>query len=208
MLTPELEALIDPYDYYRAMREGSVAEKVFHAARLKVVVEATPVAGKTVLELGCGTGMLAIPLARAGADVTGVELSQDHLDKMNSYAQEAGVAVEGIQADASDLPFEDDSFEVVVVASLVHLLPDPTAMLCEAERVCRPSGRLVICGPWQKHPKSNKKLKALLRGSAPDERSFPFKVATLRRLLQRSTYLGRKNNWAMGYYASLWSPDR
>jgi len=112
-----------------------------------------------------------------------------------------------VQGDARRLPFADDSFDVVVVASLVHLVPEAGPLLREAERVCRGDGRLVVAGPWEKHPKSMTSVRTLLRGASADHRRYPFNVRRLRRLLPRSRFLGRKTDYMMGYLATTWVPD-
>lgn len=210
MMAPETNPLIDDHDYFAAMQRGSKAERLFHPARLRLIREMASWRGRDVLELGSGTGCIAIPLAQAGASVTAVELSASHLEQLQRYAEQRGVAVEGVQADARELPFDDDSFDVVVVASLVHLVPGTDRLLHEVQRVCRPAGRLVIAGPWHRHPKSNRLLKTILRGGkAPDSRKHqPFTEDLLKQQLGGSTFLGSKYNYPLGYFATLFVPDR
>jgi ubiquinone/menaquinone biosynthesis C-methylase UbiE len=202
--------LVDDHDYYAAMQRGTKAEKLFHPARLRLIREMASWRDRSVLELGSGTGCVAIPLAEAGAEVTAVELSSDHLQQLQRYAKQRGVEIEGVEADARALPMASDSFDVVVVASLVHLVPGTDRLLLEAERVCRPKGRLVIAGPWHRHPKSNRFLKTILRGGkAPDARKRqPFTEDLLRKQLTQSTFLGSKYNYPIGYFATLFVPDR
>jgi 2-polyprenyl-3-methyl-5-hydroxy-6-metoxy-1,4-benzoquinol methylase len=210
MMAPKTEALIDDHDYFAAMQHGSKAEQLFHPARLRLIRKMASWRGRDVLELGSGTGCIAIPLAEAGAAVTAVELSAAHLDRLQRYSEQRGVVIEGVQADARELPFDDDSFDVVVVASLVHLVPGTDRLLHEAQRVCRPTGRLVIAGPWHRHPKSNRLLKTILRGGkAPDARKHqPFTEDLLKQQLKDSTFLGSKYNYPVGYFATLFVPDR
>ena len=210
MTESDPQSLVDDHDYYAAMRSGSRAEQLFHPARLKLITEMACWKDREVLELGSGTGCVAIPLAEAGAAVTAVELSASHLEQLERYATERDLEIQGVQADARRLPFEDDSFDVVVLASLVHLVPKTGSLLREAERVCRPHGRILIAGPWQRHPKSMPWLKTILRGGkAPDGRRHqPFNEKVLKQLLTRSTFLGSKYNYPMGYFATLFMPDR
>jgi ubiquinone/menaquinone biosynthesis C-methylase UbiE len=204
------ESLVDDHDYFAAMHSGSRAEQLFHPARLRLITGMACWREREVLELGSGTGCVAIPLAEAGAAVTAVELSPDHLEQLARYADERSLSITGVEADARSLPFADDQFDVVVLASLVHLVPRTGSLLREAERVCRPDGRLLIAGPWQKHPKSNPWLKTILRGGkAPDARKHqPFNEKVLKQLLTRSTFLGSKYNYPIGYFATLFMPDR
>ena len=197
--------LIDEHDYYAAMTRGSRAERAFHPRRVELVRSMTPLRGKRVLDIGCSTGPIVIPLLQDGVDVVGVDLSAEHLERLRAYAAELGLEADVRQADAARLPFEDDSFDVVLVASVVHLVPQPQPLLREAERVCKRDGRIVVAGPWSKHPKSNVLLKTILRGGKPpDGRKYPFSVTHLTRWMTRSTLVDRKTDYVMGYLASVW----
>ena len=133
----------------------------------------------------------------------------EHLQRLRAYALDRGLKIPVIQADAGRLPFADDSFDVVVLASLVHLTDRPGPMLREAERVCRPDGRLVIAGPWDRHPKSMVWVKTLLRGGKPPTmKTWPFNVPKLRRLLPRSTFVSARTERLIGYVVTVWRPDR
>lgn len=204
---PDPHGQIDPADYYRAARDGSRAERAFHGARLRLLEAATPVAGKDVLDVGCGAGFLTVPLARAGARVTGIDLSTDHIAALGRHADDAGVSVHGVVGSAADLPFDDDSFDVVHLASVVHLVSEPGPLLREAERVCRPEGRVVVAGPWRFHPKSLKTVKRLL-GKKVETTTKPFTVAGVERYLLRSRLLARRVDRAMGYVVTVWVPDQ
>ncbi len=197
---------IDPADYYLASLSGSRAERAFHGARLRLIERAAEVAGRSVLDVGCGTGCLAVPLARRAARVVGIDLSAEHVAMLKDYALEAGVTVEGVVGSGAELPFPDDSFEVVLVASVVHLVPEPGPILREAERVCRRDGRIVVAGPWRWHPKASKTVKRLL-GKKVVTTSWPFTVERVQRGLLRSRLTERIVDRAMGYVATVWVPD-
>ena len=198
---------IDPADYYKAARSGSRAERTFHAARLSRLTGATPVHDKDVLDVGCGAGFLAVPLAQAGGRVTGIDLSPTHIAALEGHATDAGVKVTGVVGSAAELPFEDDSFDVVHLASLVHLVSEPGPLLREAERVCRRDGSLVVAGPWRFHPKSIKAVKRLL-GKKVETTTWPFTVERVGRHLLRSRLGHREVDRAMGYVVTVWRPDR
>ncbi len=203
----DLHSQIDPYDYFEAMQSGTKAEQMFHTARTKLVVGVSDGEGKRVLDVGAGSGCLAIPLAEAGAAVVAVELSADHCATLQQRADERGLDLSVVRADASRLPFPDDSFDVVCVASVVHLVPHPGPLLREAERVCRRDGRIVVAGPWAYHPKSMTWVKTLLRGAPPETTTYPFSRKRLERLLVRSTFTGQRIDYPMGYLATTWVPS-
>lgn len=101
------------------------------------------VAGSEVLDLACGTGRHALPLALRGARVTGVDASTGMLER----AREADVngAVRWIHQDLTDgLPFDDSRFDHAVHALALDHLPDHCAVLRELARVVRPGGRVAV----------------------------------------------------------------
>ena len=206
-MTDDLHSQIDPYDYYEAMQSGTRAEQMFHAGRVRLVVDVAAGEGKRVLDVGAGSGCLSIPLAEAGAEVVAVELSQDHCVLLRERAADRGLPITCVRANASHLPFPNDSFDVVCIASVVHLVAYPGPMLREAERVCRPDGRIVVAGPWGMHPKSMTWVKTLLRGAPPETTTYPFDRKRLARLLLRSTFISQKIDYPMGYLATSWVPS-
>lgn len=198
---------IDPADYVAAARSGSRAERTFHGARIRLIERAAAVSGRAVLDVGCGTGCLTLPLAATASRTVGVDLSPQHIAALAAYADDAGVEIEGVVASGADLPFDDDSFDVVVLASVVHLVPEPGPLLREAERVCRRDGRLVVAGPWRWHPKASKTVKRLL-GKTVETTTWPFTVERVQRGLLRSRLVERIVDRPMGYVATVWAPDR
>jgi demethylmenaquinone methyltransferase/2-methoxy-6-polyprenyl-1,4-benzoquinol methylase len=104
----------------------------------RLTAEAVVRPGDRVLDACCGTGDLALADARAGGRVTGVDFSAEMLVRAERKAPE----FQWVQADASALPFEDESFEVVTVGFGIRNLADLEAGLAELARVLVPGGRL------------------------------------------------------------------
>lgn len=96
------------------------------------------VAGRDVLEVGCGTGLILKELARTGRTATGVDLSAGML----SHAVRRGLRV--TQGSATELPFADASFDVVCSFKVLAHVPDIERALREMARVTRPGGRLYL----------------------------------------------------------------
>ena len=97
-----------------------------------------------VLDVACGTGNAAIRAAAAGANVVGVDLTPELFDAGRREAAEAGVSLEWVQGDAEELPFEDESFNVVLSTFGCMFAPRHAVAAGEIARVLRPGGRLGI----------------------------------------------------------------
>jgi SAM-dependent methyltransferase len=118
------------------------------AKRVDYIVENCP-PGRA-LDVGCGTGALAGRLARSGFDVTGIDPSQGMLDVMAESEPE----VRSVRGDGTQLPFDDESFDLTLTVAALHHIADPDAVrktLAEMARVTRVDGRLVI---WDHNPRN------------------------------------------------------
>ena len=105
--------------------------------------------GLDVLDLGCGDGTTAVPEAKLGANVLGVDISRPLVAAGNARAQRLGLANLRFQeGDASDLrDLDDDSFDLVVSIFGAMFAPRPDDVAKEMVRVTRPGGRIVM-GNW------------------------------------------------------------
>ncbi|HET8738343.1 MAG TPA: methyltransferase domain-containing protein [Acidimicrobiia bacterium] len=99
--------------------------------------------GSTVLEVGCGTGVLTRQLAAhpSVAEVVGVDLAGSLLERARELSVDHP-QIEYLEGDARDLPVDDDDFDVVVFDSTLSHVPDVDKALTETARVLRPGGRL------------------------------------------------------------------
>src|SRR5712671_1426800 len=105
--------------------------------------------GQKVLDLGCGDGTTALPEARLGADVLGVDIASNLVAAGNKRAREHGLSNCRFQeGDASNLhELKDDSFDLVVSIFGAMFAPRPLDVTKEMVRVTRPGGRIVM-GNW------------------------------------------------------------
>jgi 2-polyprenyl-3-methyl-5-hydroxy-6-metoxy-1,4-benzoquinol methylase len=99
--------------------------------------------GKRIGDLGAGIGHLAIPLAERGFEVTAVEPACSMLERLNTVADERGVAVCGVHAAAEALPLESHSLDTVLIADALHFI-DTELAAREIARVLVPRGLLVV----------------------------------------------------------------
>jgi SAM-dependent methyltransferase len=100
--------------------------------------------GDAVLDIATGTGWTARTVARSGADVTAVDISEDLLAAARQLAGETGGRIEFRQADAECLPFANGEFDRVVSTFGVMFALDQERAAAEMARICKPGGRLVL----------------------------------------------------------------
>jgi SAM-dependent methyltransferase len=112
------------------------------AARL--IAYAGVQSGERVLDVGTGTGVAAITAARAGAQVSAIDLTPELLIEARENGRIAGVDVDWREADAERLPFPDASFDVVVSQFAHMFAPRPQVAIAEMRRVLRPGGRVAF----------------------------------------------------------------
>ena len=98
--------------------------------------------GARVLDVAAGTGNAAIPAAQRGARVTASDLTPELLDAGSARPEAAGLDITWTPADAEDLPFENESFDVVMSSIGVMFAPHHQAAADELVRVCRPAGTI------------------------------------------------------------------
>jgi SAM-dependent methyltransferase len=110
-----------------------------------------PLAGRDALDFGCGHGMAAVVLARAGARATAFDLSGGYVREARERARANGVTVDVLQADGEQLPFPAGSFDAVWGSAILHHL-DGDRAAAELHRVLRPGGVAVFCEPWAGNP--------------------------------------------------------
>jgi len=126
-------------------------------------------AGKNVLEYGCGTGSHATYLAKWGAGVTGIDISDVAIAKATAEANVAQVkGLEYVQMDAEALTFSDDRFDLICGTAILHHL-DLRRAFFELARTMKPDGKAVFLEPLGHNPVINFYRKATPGLRTPDE---------------------------------------
>jgi ubiquinone/menaquinone biosynthesis C-methylase UbiE len=140
----------DPYGWNERVEawEEVAASSAFRAIRDRIVELAEPRPDDHVVDLGAGTGLLALALAPRVRELLAVDISERMLERLDDKAAADGVNnVEPLVADLRRLPLEDECATLVVSNYAFHHLDDQgkELALAEARRILRPGGRLVIC---------------------------------------------------------------
>jgi len=96
--------------------------------------------GKKVLDVGCGPGWLTVQYAKAGADVTAVDLTPHAVELAKKFLEIEGLTATVREGNAEQLPLPDDTFDLVASSGVLHHTPDTPRAIRECYRVLRPNG--------------------------------------------------------------------
>lgn len=144
---------------------GVVAKQITGSA--ESFVDRLPVSpGMRVLDVATGTGNLAVPLARKGATVTGVDIAANLLEQARERAAAENLAVTFDEGDAEQLPYPDASFDMVVTMFGAMFAPRPEVVASELGRVLKPGGQLAMAN-WNPAGFTGQMFKASSRHVPP-----------------------------------------
>jgi 2-polyprenyl-6-hydroxyphenyl methylase/3-demethylubiquinone-9 3-methyltransferase len=137
----------DPQGEFRPLHE-------LNPLRLRWIDGLAPLAGKRVLDVGCGGGILAEAMARLGASVTGIDLSDKPLRVAQLHLLESGVAVEYEKISSEEKArTHPGAFDVVTCMELLEHVPDPASTVAACATLAKPGGR-VFFSTINRNPKA------------------------------------------------------
>jgi ubiquinone/menaquinone biosynthesis C-methylase UbiE len=125
-----------------------------------------------VLDVACGSGNLAIFAAQKGSDVTGLDIAANLIEAARKRAAAEGLNIRFDEGDAEDLPYEDNSFDVVMTMFGVMFAPRPDVVASELLRVCKPGGRIAMAN-WTPAGHSGQMFKLSTKYLPPPEMPPP-----------------------------------
>jgi ubiquinone/menaquinone biosynthesis C-methylase UbiE len=129
-------------DIYDATRE---LPTFVHDRIVDRVVAATRATAETrFLEIGVGTGRIAVPFLERGYKYTGVDISERMMTRLREKVHDRDVDLTLVNADITHLPFDDAAFDVVIGVHILHLVPEWQSAMREARRVLAPEGYLLL----------------------------------------------------------------
>ena len=104
----------------------------------------TPFAGLQVLDIGCGGGLIAEPLARLGADVVGIDPAGSGIDAARAHAAQSGLEIDYRTATAEELRDQGEQFDVVLCLEVIEHVPDVPGLVEVCGQLTKPGGALVF----------------------------------------------------------------
>jgi 2-polyprenyl-6-hydroxyphenyl methylase/3-demethylubiquinone-9 3-methyltransferase len=137
----------DPAGEFRPLHD-------INPARVDYIVQRCDPRGKRVVDVGCGGGLLAEALARAGADVTGIDMGEAPLAVARLHARETATRVDYQQSTAEALAaLAGESFDIVACLEMLEHVPDPTSVVAACARLAKPGGH-VFFSTINRNPKA------------------------------------------------------
>lgn len=143
-MSPEMEALKGRLKATWMSGDYGHFAKYLEPGALDFLARLNVTPGTRMLDVACGAGQIAIPAARAGVRVTGVDIASNLIEQARARARAEGVDVRFEEGDAEMLPFETGAFDLVVSLIGAMFVPRPERVAAELVRVCRPGGRIVM----------------------------------------------------------------
>ena len=114
-----------------------------------ILIEAIGEKPLKILDIGTGTGFIALLLAEMGHEVTGIDIAEDMLKQAQKKFEKLQMNVQLLLGDADKLPFEDETFDIVINRHVFWTMPEPEKAAAEWKRVLKTEGKLVIIdGDW------------------------------------------------------------
>lgn len=137
----------DPTSEFRPLHE-------INPLRLEWINQCVPLAGKKVIDIGCGGGILAESMAKKGASVTGIDLSEKALKVADLHGLESGIQVQYEKIAAEEIALRDAGrYDVVTCMEMLEHVPNPASIIQACADLAKPGGKIFF-STLNRNPKS------------------------------------------------------
>ena len=143
-MTPELETLKSKLRATWTAGNFSEIAKAYEKGAAEFVERLDLKPGMKFLDVACGSGNLALPAARLGATVSGMDIAPEMVQQARENARREGLTAQFDEGDAEALQYADGSFDVVATMFGAMFAPRPELTASELLRVCKPGGRIAM----------------------------------------------------------------
>jgi ubiquinone/menaquinone biosynthesis C-methylase UbiE len=143
-MTSEMETLKTKLHKVWTAGDFSQIAKSYETGAAEFIERLNLQTGIRVLDAACGAGNLSLPAARAGTDVTGVDIAEYLIEQAQANADSENLKIQFDVGDAENLPYEDASFDAVVTMFGAMFAPRPEIVASELKRVCRSRGTIAM----------------------------------------------------------------
>ncbi len=109
-----------------------------------ITVKKDGLKGLSIIDIGCGGGLAAEPLARLGADVTGIDASEKNIEIAKAHAMASGLSINYQHSTAEDLAAKDTQYDVVLALEIIEHVANVDLFLKSLSDLCKPDGLIII----------------------------------------------------------------
>ena len=166
MDSEERQKLLSRYDnifeneraYYGRQKPTSSSEydlekeQFFRKVNIKLKQILGDIKGKKVLDVGCGTGSLSYYIAQEGANLIGIDLSENLIEYCEEQSKNLGLSIEFRVMNAQIPDFEENSFDIILGSRIIHHLPDVDLFFTVCKRLLKKNGFIAFIEPLKKNP--------------------------------------------------------
>ena len=177
--------------------------EVVHEELIKQLLAVTDVSEKEIMEIGVGMGGDSLFLAKEGANITILDFSPEALTMVEKSAKDRGLKIKTILADAKDIPFKDETFDIVFHQGFLEHFVEPETYLQEQRRVLKRGGYLVVDVPQKFTTYTIKKHRQMKQGKWFAGWEKEFSIEELKRLLTKANF-NIISVYGWGYYGKLY----
>src|SRR5512138_3064013 len=143
-MAPEMQALKAKLKATWMAGDYGYFAKYLEPGALDILSRISIEPGMRILDVACGAGQISIPMARAGAKVTGIDIATNLVEQARLRAKAENLDAHFDEGDAEMLPYEDGSFDLVISLIGAMFAPRPDLVAAELKRVCRPGGKIIM----------------------------------------------------------------
>ena len=137
----------DPHSEFKPLHD-------INPLRLNYIDEQAGLAGKTVLDVGCGGGILSESMAQRGAKVTGIDMAETPLSVAKLHLHESGLAIEYLHTNAETLATERaQQYDIITCMEMLEHVPDPASVIAACQKLVKPNGH-VFFSTINRNPKA------------------------------------------------------
>lgn len=141
------------YDLLEASKKGKIFERIFHKNRVKMWLNIIDYKNKKILDIGCNTGILLIPLLKKKHNVIGVDNDYKVIETAKKNLMQEKLSPNRARiADAKNLPFKNNSFDIVILSDILEHVSDPEKVAKESIRVLKSKGLIISTVPYHLNP--------------------------------------------------------
>ena len=137
------------HDWDKSRSKGNLFERIFFNKKIRFIANALDYKNKTILDLGCSTGICTYDIGKNSKKTIGMDISLWAIEKAQYKMKKQGKNIKFLTGDAEKLPFKENAFDITVNTALFQYFKNPEKIINEMERVLKPKGYTLVEVPYK-----------------------------------------------------------